>query len=58
MNLRERLHALEQALDPQEAYRVIFVADGADQAAAIERYREETGYRGHVVCMDEADTKL
>jgi len=58
MNLRERLRALEQVLEPQEAYRVIFVADGVDQAAETARYREETGYRGHVVCMDESDAKL
>jgi len=58
MNLRERLRALEQILEPQEAYRVVFVADGADHAAEIARYREETGYGGHVVCMDESDAKL
>jgi len=58
MNLRERLRALEQVLEPQEAYRVIFVADGVDQAAETARYREETGYRGHVVCMSESDAKL
>lgn len=62
MNLRERLGALEQVLEQvleqQEAYRLIFVADGADQAAEIARYREETGYRGHVVCIDETDQKL
>ena len=38
MNLRDRLRTLEQGLDPQEAYRVIFVADGADQTAEIARY--------------------
>jgi len=58
MNLRERLRALEQVLEPEEAYRVIFVADGADQAAEIARYREEAGYCGHVICMDESDAKL
>ena len=58
MNLRERVRALEQALDPDEAYRLLFVADGADQAKETARYREETGYRGHVVCMDESDAKL
>lgn len=58
MNLRERVRALEQVLEPQEAYRVIFVAGDAEQAVEIARYREETGYRGHVVCMDEADARL
>lgn len=58
MDLRERLRALEHALGPQEAYRVIFVADGADQAKETARYREETGYQGMVICMDEADARL
>lgn len=58
MNLRERLRALEQILEPEEAYRVIFVAEGADQAAETVRYREETGYRGMVICMDETDARL
>lgn len=57
MNLRDRLRTLEQGLDPQEAYRVIFVADGADQTAEIARYREEAGYRGRIVFMDETDAK-
>lgn len=35
MNLRDRLRTLEQGLDPQEAYRVIFVADGADQTRSV-----------------------
>ena len=58
MNLRDRLRALEHALEPQEAYRVIFVADGADQVAETARYREETGYQGMVICMDETDAQL
>lgn len=58
MNLRERLRALERVLEPTEAYRVIFVAGGADQAAETARYREETGYRGMVICMDETDARL
>lgn len=58
MNLRERVRALEQVLDPQEAYRLLFVADDADQPVEIARYREKTGYRGHVVCMDETDARL
>jgi hypothetical protein len=37
---------------------VIFVADGADQTAEIARYREEAGYRGRIVFMDETDAKL
>jgi hypothetical protein len=56
--LRERVRALEQVLEPQEAYRLIFVADDADQAVEIARYREENGYRGRVVCMDETDARL
>jgi len=58
MNLRERLRALEQVLEPHEAYRVIFVAEGADQAKETARYREETGYQGTVICMDETDAQL
>lgn len=58
MNLRERVRAMEQALDPDEAYRLLFVADGADQEAEIARYRQETGYRGTVICMDETDVRL
>lgn len=58
MNLRERLRALEQVLQPSEAYRVIFVAEGVDQAAEIARYRAETGYQGMVICMDETDARL
>lgn len=58
MNLRERLRALEHTLEPQEAYRVIFIADGADQAVETARYREETGYRGMVICIDETDARL
>lgn len=58
MNLRDRLRALEQVLQPSEAYRVIFVANGADQAAEIARYRLATDYQGMVICMDEADARL
>jgi len=58
MNLRERVRALEQVLEPQEAYRVIFIAAGADETIEIAKYRDETGYRGHVVCMDETDARL
>lgn len=58
MNLRERLRALEQVLEPTEAYRVIFVVAGADQVAETARYREQTGYRGMVICMDETDARL
>ena len=58
MNLRERVRAMEKVLAPEEAYRLIFVADGADQEAEIARYRDETGYRGMVICMDETDARL
>lgn len=58
MNLRERLRALEQVLEPAEGYRLLYVGDGADQEAEITRYREETGYRGQVVCIDETDARL
>jgi len=58
MNLRERVRAMERVLAPEEAYRLIFVADGADQAKETARYREETGYQGMVICMDETDAQL
>lgn len=58
MKLRERVRALEQELAAEEPWRLVFVANGADREAAVERYRETTGYQGMVVCMDEADARL
>lgn len=58
MNLRERVRALERVLQPDEAYRLLFAADGADQVAEIAKYREQTGYQGPVICLDETDARL
>jgi len=58
MKLRDRVRALEQIMSPEEAYRLLFIADDADEAAEIARYRETTGYRGPVICINETDARL
>lgn len=58
MNIRDRVRALERVLQPEDAYRLVFVPQGTDQAAEIARYRERTGYRGPVICIDETDARL
>ena len=58
MRLRERVRALEGELGVHEAYRLLFVDNGADQEAEMARYREQTGYMGPIICIDEADAKL
>ena len=58
MRLLERMAKLEKVLGTLDTFRVIYVADGADKTAARDRYREETGYRGIIVVMDEADRAL
>ena len=58
MSIKNRLQLLEKALGRVDVFRVIYVADGADKAAARESYREETGYHGIVVVMGETDREL
>lgn len=58
MRLRERLNQLERSAHDAEPFRVVSVPDGADQDAAREQYRLDTGYRGAIVVMDETDRAL
>lgn len=58
MRLRERLNQLERSAHDAEPFRVVSVPDGADQDAAREQYRKETGYRGPLVILDETDRAL
>lgn len=38
--------------------RVIVVPDTANRGEEIAKYRDDTGYRGIVVCLDETDARL
>lgn len=58
MGLRDRLDALEKALQPTDAYRLIVLPDGADESAERAAYRERTGYRGPLIVLSEDDAKL
>ena len=58
MRLRDRLDALEQALQPREAYRVLVIPDDADGAAEIAAYRARTGYSGLLIVLSETDARL
>ena len=58
MRLRDRLDALEQALQPTEAYRLLVIPDDADANAARTEYRERTGYRGLLIVLTETDARL
>lgn len=58
MSLHERVKALEQSTLQGDPIRVIVVPDQADTTEAIAKYRDETGYRGMVVCLDETDARL
>lgn len=58
MSLHERVKALEQSALQGDGMRVIVVPDPAHGDEEVAKYREETGYRGIVVCMDEADARL
>ena len=57
-NLNERVRQLEDRLGQQDPMRVICMDEHADPAEVMKRYRQETGYRGIVVAMDEADLAL
>lgn len=58
MTIKNRLLLLERAIGRLDVFRVIFVANDADKEMARDRYREETGYRGIIVVMDETDHEL
>lgn len=58
MGLRDRLNALEKPLQPRDAYRLIVLPDGADEAALRAEYRERTGYRGPLFVLSEDDARL
>jgi hypothetical protein len=58
MTLKNRLRLLEKIVGRLDVFRVIFVSNDADKEAARDRYREETGYRGLIVVMDETDRAL
>lgn len=58
MRLRDRLDALEQALQPTDAYRLLVLPDGADDAAEREAYRARTGYLGSLIVLSEDDARL
>ena len=58
MRLRDRLDALEQALQPPEAYRLLVIPDDADTALESAAYRERTGYRGLLIVLSETDARL
>ena len=58
MHLRDRLNALEKALQPTDAYRLIVLPDGADESAERAAYRERTGYRGPLFVLSEDDARL
>lgn len=57
-SLAERLAKLEERMGQQDPMRAICVDEHADQGEAIKRYRQEIGYRGIVVVMDEVDMAL
>lgn len=58
MRLRARLNQLERSAHGAEPFRVVNVPDGTEQDAAREQYRQETGYRGAIVILDETDRAL
>jgi DnaJ-domain-containing protein 1 len=58
MTLKSRLSELERIAHQAEPFRVVNVPNGADQDAAREQYRQETGYRGAIVILDETDRAL
>lgn len=57
-SLTDRVARLEERRIQQDPMRVICVDDQADRDEAVKRYREEAGYRGIVVAMDEVDRAL
>lgn len=57
-SLTDRLAKLEERMGQQDPMRVICVDEGADREEALKRYRQETGYRGIVVALDETDRAL
>lgn len=58
MSLRDRLDALEQALQPEDAYRLLVLPDDGDESALRAQYRERTGYRGPLIVLSEDDARL
>lgn len=58
MSLRDRLDALEQALQPTDAYRLLVLPDGGDEKAERAAYRKRTGYRGPLYVISEDDARL
>lgn len=57
-SLTDRLAKLEERMGQQDPVRVVCVDEHADRDEAMKRYRQETGYRGIVVAMDEVDMAL
>ena len=57
-SLTDRLAKLEERMGHQDPMRVICVDERADYGETEKRYRQDTGYRGIVVPMDEVDMAL
>ena len=59
MHPRERLAALEAAIQPKEPFfQLLVIPDDGDRAAETVAYRERTGYRGKLVVLTETDSRL
>ena len=58
MHPRERLAALEAAIQPKEPFQLLVIPDDGDRAAETAAYRERTGYRGKLVVLTETDSRL
>ncbi len=52
--LTDRLRTLERGADPS-GYRTVCMQPGESEAAAVDRYRQETGYTGEIIPMDALD---
>lgn len=54
----DRLAKLEERLGRRDVFRVICVDEQQDRDEALKRYRQETGYHGVLVAMNEVDRAL
>jgi len=52
------LEALEKLLGGEDAFRVLLVGSHQDESLELQRYRQEKGFRGPVVIVDEDDWAL
>lgn len=58
MTIKRRLDELERAAREADGIRAILLPEGLDHDQAREQHRRETGFRGIIVPMDEADLAL